>query len=121
MSKRVVRGVPMKWLSEHAATVDDGACLIWPFARFPDGRAHMRAGKPARIMCEMAHGPAPSDKHRRRPRCGKAHDGCVHPQHLRWATAKENAADKVASTGLMLFGEAHYWAKLTDSQRSANS
>lgn len=108
------RGAPRHWLAEHVA--HDGAdCLIWPFALHPDGRAHMAGGKPARMMCELAHGPAPSPRHQAAHSCGRGNDACVHPRHLRWASPAENAADKEAH-GTMLRGVAHYAAKLTPDQ-----
>lgn len=107
----VKRGEPLRWLREHASHIG-GDCLLWPFARFPDGRAHMKAGKPSRIMCELAHGPAPSPRHEAAHSCGKANDGCVNPRHLRWATPVENAADKERH-GTVIWGERHGGAKLT--------
>lgn len=110
----VARGQPMAWLMSHAKHSDD-ACLTWPFARFPDGRAHMKAGKPTRIMCEKAHGPAPSARHEAAHSCGNGHLACVNPRHLRWATARENAADKIAH-GTVIRGETHYAARITSQQ-----
>ncbi len=106
------RGEPMRWLIAHAAH-DSDECLIWPFARFPDGRAHMHAGKPARIMCELAHGAPPTPKHEAAHSCGKAHEGCVNQKHLRWATSKENTADKFLH-GTVPCGSALPQAKLTE-------
>ena len=100
-----VRGEPMRWLLQHAIHLGD-ECLTWPFARFPDGRAHMNGRKPTRVMCEMAHGPAPTPQHEAAHSCGKGHEACINPQHLRWATPVENAADKVVH-GTVLEGERH--------------
>lgn len=110
------RGAPLAWLKGHVA--HEGAdCLIWPFARHPDGRAHMRMGgrtvKPSRQMCELVHGPAPTPQHEAAHGCGNGHGGCVHPRHLRWATPVENAADK-RSHGTIIAGERHYAARLTE-------
>lgn len=110
----VARGAPMQWLIENAEHNGDD-CLIWPFARHPDGRAHMRAGKPSRIMCELAHGQPPTDKHEAAHSCGKGYDACVNPQHLRWATPVENTADKVEH-GTLLNGSRLPQAKLTENQ-----
>lgn len=101
------------WLREHVND-EDGGCLIWPFARHVDGRAKINGDMPARQMCEIAHGPAPTPLHEAAHSCGKAHLGCVHPKHLRWATRAENHADK-REHGTHLEGEKHYRAILTEN------
>jgi len=108
------RGDPKKWLDEHA-NHDGAECLIWPFNRFPDGRAHMSGEYPARYMCRLIHGDPPTEHHQAAHSCGRGYFGCVHPKHLRWATPKENAADKL-SHGTVVRGEEHYAAKLTESE-----
>jgi hypothetical protein len=107
------RGAPTAWLRNHASHQGD-ECLIWPFAKFPDGRAHMRRGKPARIMCEMAHGTPPSPAHEAAHSCGKGNDACVNPRHLYWATKAQNDADKVRH-GTIPRGERLPQAKLTEA------
>jgi hypothetical protein len=105
------RGEPLQWLIRHSSYEDEG-CLVWPFARFPDGRAHMAKGRPARIMCEIVHGAAPKGAEAAHS-CGNANGGCVHPKHLRWATPLENASDKEAH-GTIVRGAAHHKAKLSE-------
>lgn len=107
------RGAPLAWLHAHKDHVGD-KCVPWPFARFPDGRAHMRAGKPTRIMCELIHGAAPSPRHEAAHSCGNGHLACVNPRHLRWATADENAADKEGH-GTVVRGQRHHAAKLNEA------
>lgn len=57
------------------------------------GRAHPVPLFAHRVMCELFKGPPPEGYQ-------SAHDvlcpfpHCVHPDHLRWATPLENAADK---------------------------
>lgn len=106
------RGAPMAWLARHQNHAGDG-CLIWPFYRNSNGRAHMNQNSPSRIMCELVFGPPPSPKHEAAHSCGKGVDGCVHPQHLRWATKAENDADKILH-GSIPKGEALPQAKLTE-------
>ena len=48
----------------------------------------------ARYMCEMAHGPAPSEYHEAAHSCRGGVAGCLNPVHLRWATPRENMLDK---------------------------
>jgi len=107
------RGEPMRWIVDNSAFNRDD-CLIWPFARHPDGRPHMKGGKPTRIMCSMAHGPVPSPLHEAAHSCGKGNQGCISPKHLRWATPTENAADKELH-GTVIRGERHWGAKLNES------
>ena len=107
------RGTPMQWLLSHCL-YKGSDCLTWPFARFPDGRAHMRAGKPTRIMCELVYGPAPTRTHEAAHRCGNGHNACVNPVHLYWATPLENAQDREAH-GTVSRGERHGGAKLTEA------
>ena len=76
-------------------------CLKWPFAIGKDGygRAHrFDSGKlstASRIMCELAHGAPPSQLHECAHRCGNGHLGCTNPNHLYWATSKQNKLDKL--------------------------
>lgn len=107
------KGAPLAWIREHVG-YSGKKCLTWPFAKFPDGRAHMSGGKPARVMCALAHGEAPSRKHQAAHRCGKGHEACVNPQHLYWATPKENAADQVLH-GTKAVGSNLPQSKLTEA------
>lgn len=89
------------WLKAHVAFVGD-ECLTWPFARNQNGagsvtrtvvggsRGNMSA---SRAMCILAHGPPPAGRSMAAHNCGKGHEACVNPRHLRWATQLENAAD----------------------------
>jgi hypothetical protein len=111
-------GVPLAWLREHSSheALD---CLEWPFSRDAAGYGGVSVDgvdtRAHRVMCEMVNGPAPSPWHEVAHSCGNGHLGCVHPQHLRWATRAENAADKEAH-GTLLYGERAPGAKLTETQ-----
>lgn len=111
-------GEPMAWILEHLSWSDEDACLRWPFATMC-GYAKIRhqgeARSVSRIICEVLHGPAPTTKHEAAHNCGKGHEGCVNPHHLRWATSKENDADKVRH-GTIMRGEAVPASKLTAQQ-----
>lgn len=91
-------GKAIGWLRANANHLDD-ACLIWPFSR-DGGNGYGRLGFEGRnlwahrVMCELANGPAPSSKHECAHLCGRGHDGCVNPRHLRWKTREENQADR---------------------------
>lgn len=113
---RSQNGSPEAWLLERAGDVSD-KCLTWPFARFPNGRAKIRRGKSvlnaSRVMCEIAHGPAPSDDYESAHSCGKGHLACVRSNHLRWATKDDNERDKLAH-GTIVRGEMSNRSKLTN-------
>lgn len=90
-----------EWLRAHVRHTGP-ECLVWPFTRTRQGygnvsrtvvggsRGNMGA---ARAMCMLAHGPPPTAGHVAAHSCGNGHGGCVHPEHLRWATVAENVAD----------------------------
>lgn len=90
-------GEPKHWLVDHCAFAAD-ECLIYPFARKDTGYGHFQEdGKEIyahRFMCELVHGAPPSDGYETAHSCGQGHEGCVSPRHLRWATRKENLADR---------------------------
>lgn len=115
-------GVPWQWLREHV-DFHGGECLTWPFGRSSDGYARISSRRhkgdssstSAHIeMCRLAHGEPPSPTHQAAHSCGNGHLGCVHPDHLRWATAKENQHDRIEH-GTHMFGELMPWAKLTEA------
>jgi hypothetical protein len=91
-------GAPLAFIEEALKSKSD-ECLLWPYAH-NGGYGFMRhpeTGKKVRVqrfICDRAHGPAPTDNHQAAHSCGKGHMGCINPRHLRWATAKENGADK---------------------------
>jgi len=97
--RKAPKGTLLPWLHANVSHACD-ECLIWPFSRDSNGyggitykgadtRAHV-------VMCELVNGLKPSAAHVAAHSCGRGHDGCVNPNHLRWATALENAADKVS-------------------------
>lgn len=85
-----------KWLADHVAYAGAG-CLTWPFG-LSRGYGHLgfdgKTRKAHRVMCELAHGPAPSLKHETAHSCGKGHEGCVNPRHLSWKTRTANQRDR---------------------------
>lgn len=102
-------GQAAKWLLAHVDHQGDD-CLIWPRWRGGNGYGFVvasvvgsskavKSGQmnivASRAMCILAHGDPPTDAHLAAHLCGNGHLGCVHPQHLRWATQAENMADKV--------------------------
>lgn len=73
-------------------------CLIWPLCRNEDGYGKVgylgRVYRAHRLMCELAHGQAPSAIHQATHSCGQGHTGCVNPKHLSWQTPSENQRDR---------------------------
>lgn len=113
------RNVTEPWLMANKDH-DGDECLLWPFQRLQnDGRGAVKyAGKQtiaARVMCELAHGAPPTPEHEAAHSCGKGHEGCVNPKHLRWATHTENLADQLIH-GTRIRGEMARNAKLTEGK-----
>ncbi len=87
-------GAGYKFLHDHLKYQGDD-CVYWPFCT--EGRVGRgivgHLGKrywAHRLMCEMAHGPAPADKPQACHSCGHGDHGCVNPKHLSWGTNSEN-------------------------------
>ncbi len=110
-------GEPLEWLKEHAAFAGE-ECLLWPFARFPNGYASIVVEgittHAARVMCIEANGSPDDMTPFALHSCNRGHDACVHPQHLRWGTQEENMLDSIAA-GTRCRGEAQHAAKLTEA------
>lgn len=92
-------GAAFAWISQHLA-YDTDFCLIFPFYRDPNGYGMVGyLGKrhyAHRLMCEMAHGPAPGEGYEVAHGCGNGHGGCTNPKHLSWKTKAGNRQDSTA-------------------------
>lgn len=88
---------------------DRAACYIWPYARNGRGYGTVFVGGKnrlvSRLLCEEANGAPASNDFEAAHNCGKGHQGCVNPHHLRWATRLQNAKDR----------QAHGTCKLTEA------
>lgn len=89
-----------EWLKERASSAGE-ECLFWPFGRNWNGYGHLkphgqRTAYAHRVMCELAHGEAPSPIHVAAHSCGRGSAGCVNPNHLSWKTPRENQLDRRA-------------------------
>jgi hypothetical protein len=92
-------------------------CLIWPYRTARGYGRMMEGGKDqvvSRLVCQDVHGPPPSPKHEAAHSCGRGHEGCVAPSHLRWATHKENIQDRFLY-GRPPSGSGNGNSKLTDA------
>jgi hypothetical protein len=97
-------------------------CLKWPFYIDKNGYGcvHKMDGSgrlttAANVICEAANGPRPSSRHECAHNCGKGNEGCVAPNHLRWALPEENQADRVEH-GTSNRGEQQGASKLTQKE-----
>jgi hypothetical protein len=76
--------------------LDVPGCIEWPYAI--DDRGYGMIQSPGGIrrihplVCEWTHGPRPNGRESAHS-CGNSR--CIKPQHLRWATSRENGADKI--------------------------
>lgn len=91
-------GSRIDWLKNNSSHRGYG-CLIWPFGTVKNSGLGVslngnRMGA-QRAMCTLAHGAPPTREHEAAHSCGKGHLGCLNPQHLRWATSKENQQERV--------------------------
>lgn len=79
----------------RCAETDD--CVLWPHSTNRYGYGQMRSGKKTLlvhiVVCAARRGPRPTLTHEAAHRCGVRH--CMNYRHLRWATPKENEADKI--------------------------
>lgn len=92
-------------------------CLIWPYGKSGNGRSAIQRNNirlcVTRIICESSKGPPPSPDMLAAHTCGKGHLSCVNPNHLYWATYKENN-DDMDLHGTKTQGEKCHTAKLTE-------
>jgi len=93
-------GAGYKFLADHLNYQGDD-CVYWPFCL--EGRVGRGMvgylGKrywAHRLMCEMAHGPAPVDKPQAAHSCGYGNEGCINPRHLYWANNSQNQLQRYA-------------------------
>ena len=98
---------------------EQAACVTWPFSTGRNGYGDLRRNKRRywahRYICELFHGPPPSETHQCAHSCGKGQLGCVNPHHMSWKTAAENAADAVAH-GTTTRGVRNRHAKLSERE-----
>lgn len=91
-------GEPLAFIVETACLFDrTDVCLKWPYATGSNGYGNIRFDRKDhmahRLVCMFVHGPAP-DGCEVAHSCGKGHEGCVNPHHLRWDTKVSNNQDK---------------------------
>lgn len=90
------KGRAIQWIRDHVGYQGDD-CLPWPFSRlngYGHGSCNGEHFYANRMMCELAHGPAPTLDHEAAHSCGNGHEGCTNPNHLSWKTKTENQLDR---------------------------
>lgn len=115
-----LRGAPMAFIKKASQSKDLENCIIWPFGKSKQGYgrlsvngkpelAHrvslsMAIGEPMMLGMDCAHKPVIC--HNR---------ACVNPNHLMWATRKENESHKVLDMTSNA-GERNGFSKITEAQ-----
>lgn len=94
------------YLNEVAVPFKGDECLYWPFKvpkeGYPSFWHNGKSHRAHRYVCEAKNGLPPTAAHEAAHSCGNGHLGCINPGHLRWATRKENAADRSLHGRLVL-------------------
>lgn len=115
---RTARGEAAAFLA-RALEHDGPGHVLWPYhtdMTYPTITIDGRPRKVARLVLEAKVGPAPSPRHQAAHKPRECHERlCIAWRHLRWATAKENAADRDLD-GTTARGERHPAAKLTEAK-----
>lgn len=118
VSGRTPPGDLMKFITEVAIPYSGDGCLTWPYGLddYGYGQIHVDGQRKGvhRLVCEAVRGPSPSLDHEAAHSCGKGHEGCISPNHIRWDTPAGNHADKLAH-GTHNRGTRHNMAKLSES------
>lgn len=98
MPRKPRQKTPAVLFIEALACASRAGCIDWPYDTDGVGYGRLtingrRVGAHRRV-CEVYQGPAPTQNHQAAHSCGRRI--CVNPHHIRWATQRENEADKLA-------------------------
>ena len=117
--RRAKEGAPLAFVDSAVSSSTD-SCIEWPFSKNLGGYARVvMQGKQtnvSRVVLMLSGRPRPSNFHFAAHAPEVCHNpGCINPRHLRWATQKENEADKLIDQTLAR-GETGGNSKLNDTQ-----
>lgn len=88
-------------------------CIKWPFTIRQDGYGTFSFRERAhRFICKLKNGNPPNENSEAAHSCGNGHLSCVNPNHVYWASPKENGLDRIKH-GRLKIGENCSWSKLT--------
>lgn len=94
---KAANGDLQAFVENVALQFDSDECLPWPYGKNGAGYGSMtfnrKFGDAHVFVCRLAHGEPPSPVHEVAHNCGRRE--CCNPRHLRWATRRENHADKI--------------------------
>lgn len=94
---RASRAKALKYLLEVVLAYEGDNCFTWQLSRDKNGYGILTKGGVKwahRVVCKEVNGSPPTPRHQAAHSCGKGHVHRVNKRHLRWATPKENSADK---------------------------